>query len=137
MLEYVFFQEAPRKQFQEFLTEQGLAWTLESGDFETLVVVDEAGLDNELAERVESMYDELFAVEEALQAERAAPPRRPDDGSGLTVKLPDERSVYVRLPPELVERVLTVITAEELAVLVEVIACTVADAAAPGPERSS
>ncbi len=39
---------------------------LEPGDLETLVVVDETGLDDELAERVESMYDKLFAAEEAL-----------------------------------------------------------------------
>ena len=137
MLEYVFFQEAPRKHFQEFLTEQGLAWTLEPGDLETLVVVDEAGLDDELAERVESMYDELFAAEEALQAEQAAPPLRPDDGSGLTIKLPHNHSVFVQLPPELVDRVLTVITAEELTVLVGVIARAVADAGTPPrPQRS-
>ncbi len=133
MLEYVFFQEAPRKHFQEFLTEQGLAWTLEPGVLETLVVVDEAGLDDELAERVESMYDELFAVEEALRVEHAAPPLRPHDSSGLTIKLPDERSVSIQLPPELVDRILTVITAEELAVLVEVIARTVADAGGARP----
>jgi len=133
MLEYVFFQEAPRKHFQEFLTEQGLAWTLETGVLETLVVVDEAGLDDELAERVESMYDELFAVEEALRAGHVAPPLRPHDSSGLTIKLPDKRSVSIQIPPELVDRMLTVITAEELAVLVEVIAQAVADAGSATP----
>jgi len=79
------------------------------------------------------MYDELFAAEEALQAEHAAPPLRPHDGSGLTIKLPDGRGVYVQLPPELVDRMLTVITAEELAVLVEVIANAVTDAGRAGP----
>ena len=60
-------------------------------------------------------------------------PLRPHDGSGLTIKLPDERSVSIQLPPELIDRMLTVITAEELEVLVEVIAHAVADAGSATP----
>jgi len=132
MLEYVFFQEVQRKRFQDFLSEQGLAWTLEPGDLETLVVVDEAGLDDELAERLESIYDDLFAEEQAQHAEKPPPPVRPDDGSGLTIQLPDGLTVCAQLPPELIARVLTVITAEELAAMVEEIARAVADARGQG-----
>jgi len=132
MLEYVFFQEVQRKRFQDFLSEQGLAWTLEPGDLETLVVVDEAGLDDELAERLESIYDDLFAEEQAQHADKPPAPVHPDDESGLTIRLPDDLTVYARLPPELVARVLTVITAEELAGMVKEIARAVANARGPG-----
>jgi hypothetical protein len=123
MLEYVFFEEAPRKRFQDFLAAQGLAWTLEPGTLETLVVVDEAGLDDELAERIESVYDELFALEQAVHSPRpAAPAEVDDDDDSVTIRIPDGRTLHTDLPQELVHRVLTVITAEELALLAEVIA---------------
>lgn len=121
MLEYVFFQEEPRKRFQEFLSGQGLAWALEPGDLETLVIVDEAGMDHELAERVESIYDELFAMEQSLSD--ASPPTsaRVDEESGVVIKLQDGRSVCAHLPRELIHRVLTVVTTEELGVLVDAV----------------
>ncbi len=122
MLEYVFFQEAPRKHFQDFLTEQGLAWTLEPGDLETLVVVDEAGLDDELAERIEAVYDELFSAEQSVYFTNLPQSARDDDGSGIVIQTPDGGGIYVTLPQELIQRLLTVITAEELGYLVDAIA---------------
>jgi hypothetical protein len=122
MLEYVFFQETTRKRFQDFLTEQGLAWTLEPGDLETLVIVDEAGMDDELAERIESVYDDLFALEQSAQDPILPPPTGgDDDGSGVVIKLKDGHRVYAALPPGLIQRLLTVITPEELAALVDAI----------------
>ena len=122
MLEYVFFQEIPRKRFQEFLTEQGLAWTLEPGDLETLVVVDEAGLDDELAERIESVYDDLFSLEQSAQDPSPPHAAQDDGGGGVVIKLPDGRAVHAELRPGLIQRLLTVITPEEFDALVEVIA---------------
>ncbi len=121
MLEYVFFQETPRKRFQDFLTAQGLAWTLEPGDLETLVVVDEAGLDDELAERIEAIYDELFSAEQSVQVRNLPQSARDDDGSGVVIQRPDGVRVYVALPQELIQRLLTVITVEELGTLVDAI----------------
>lgn len=121
MLEYVFFHEASRKRFQEFLSEQGLAWTLETGDLETLVVVDEAGMDDELAERIESIYDELFLAEHTSQDRRLPEPTPLDDHSGVVVRLQDGHAVFAALPPGLIPRLLTVITAEELAALVDAV----------------
>lgn len=121
MLEYVFFQEEPRKRFQEFLTGQGLAWTLEPGDLETLVIVDEAGMDHELAERVESVYDELFANERSLSDPSAPIVAGVDAEGGVVIKLHDGRAVCARVPQQLIQRVLTVVTAEELGILVEAV----------------
>jgi hypothetical protein len=125
MLEYVFFQELPRKRFQEYLKEQGLIWTLESGEMETLVVIDEAGVDEELAERIESVYDELFAMEQAIFEERA--PKSADRlaEDAILVCLKDGRTVRADLPPELVSRVLLAISPEELKALVDAVASAV------------
>ena len=133
MLEYVFFQDASRKRFQEFLAEQGLTWTLEEGVLETLVVVDEAGLDDELAECIEAIYDELFAEEQVTKATPPRPPS-PDDGSGLDIKIPDGGTLVAQLPPELVTRLLSVITTEELGTLAELIARAVLNLERPRPQ---
>jgi hypothetical protein len=122
MLEYVFFQEMTRKRFQDFLTGQGLAWALEPGNLETLVIVDEAGLDDELAERVESIYDELFSMEQSLHDASSSASARVDAENGVVIQLKDGRAVRASLPPELIHRLLTVITAQELGALVDVIA---------------
>ena len=133
MLEDVFFQDPPRKRFQNFLTEQGLAWSLEPGDLETLVIVDEAGMDEELAERVECMYDELFATDQAVPSAPAPPPVLPDERIPIIFQLPDGRELEARLPRELTERVLTVITPGELAVLAGAAARAALDASAAAP----
>ncbi len=120
MLEYVFFQEQPRKRFQEFLKEQGLVWTLEAGEMETLVVIDVTGVDDELAERIESVYDELFAMEQALYAAASQPPDT-EAATAVAVHLKDGRKVLADLPPDLAIRVLTAISPEELRIFVAAI----------------
>lgn len=121
MLEYVFFHEVPRKRFQEFLKEQGLVWTLESGDMETLVVIDDVGVDDTLADRIESVYDELFAMDQAICSSASAEPA--DQGiEGVAVRLESGRTVVADLPPELVSRVLTAISPQELRVFVDAVA---------------
>jgi hypothetical protein len=122
MLEYVFFQELPRKRFQEFLKDQGLPWTLEPGDMETLVVIDDNGVDHALADRIESMYDELFAMDQATYGSVAAERADRRTGAGVAVNLEDGRTVIADLPSELVTRVLTAISAEELRTFVDAIA---------------
>ena len=121
MLEYVFFQEPSRQHFQDFLNEQGLAWTLEPGDLETLIVVDEAGMDDELAERVESFYDELLAMDQDVQETRIPHATPQDDRSGVIVTLQDGRTLFAGLPSGLIPRLLTVITAAELTVMVDAV----------------
>ena len=127
MLEYVFFEQEPRERFQGFLAEQGLDWTLETRDPETLVVIDDATIDDELADRIEDLYDELFDMEQAIY--EASIPKSPDHyiGTGVVVNLKDGRAVYANLPPELLNRVLTVVSPEELGTIVDAIVSAVED----------
>ena len=127
MLEYVFFEQEPRERFQGFLAEQGIDWTLETRDPETLVVIDDATIDDELADRIEDLYDELFDMEQAIY--EASIPKSPDHytGTGVVVNLKDGRAVYANLPPELLNRVLTVVSPEELGTIVDAIVSAVED----------
>lgn len=120
MLEYVFFQEVPLKRFQDFLKEQGLVWTLEAGDMESLVVIDDLDVDDRLADRIESVYDELFALDQTICRSASAEPVH-QGNNGIAVRLASGRTVVADLPPELVSRVLTAISRQELRVFVDAV----------------
>ena len=127
MLEYVFFEEEPRERFQDFLDGEGLDWTLEARDPETLVLLDDTGIDDALADRIEALYDELFDMEQALYEAGIPESTEHYAGTGVVVNLKDGRTVYAYLPAELLNRVLSVISPEELGTLVDAIVCAVED----------
>jgi hypothetical protein len=102
MLEYVFFEEQPRERFQSFLEQHGVPWTLEPGDPESVVVVDDARLDAALADRVEALYDELFALEQGLFVSDRTP--SPPQDRGLRLRLKDGTRLQADLPDELIKR---------------------------------
>lgn len=119
MLEYVFFQEEPRQQFLAFLASRGVAWGLETREPEIVVVIDDSTLDEELLERLESRYDELFDLEQSLFEKRRG---RAAGLRTLTINLSQGQAVRAELPSELLDRVLTVLTPEELSTLAGAIA---------------
>jgi len=131
MLEYVFFEEAPRLRFQAFLEGHGVHWTLEPSHPETLVVIDDTGLDDDLTDRVESLYDELFALEQRLFSEQKTPPPA---APRTLLRLKDGTELRAELPPELTERLLTAISREELDLLADAIVCAFEDAEEPPPD---
>lgn len=125
MLEYVFFEEEPRQRFQTFLDQKGLTWTLQSGDPETLVVLDDSAVDDALADHIESLYDELFAMEQAIYEASVCESAEHYTGTGVVVNLSDGRSVYADLAPDLLNRILSVITPVELGTMVDAIVSAV------------
>ena len=127
MLEYVFFEEEPRQRFQAFLEQHQLPWTLEPGDPESVVVVDDARIGEALAERLEALYDELFALEQSLfVADTAQSSAHPKD-KGVLLHLKDGSSLHADLPPELLNRLLAVISPEELDLIADAIVCAFED----------
>lgn len=128
MLEYVFFQDEPRQQFLTFLAGQGVAWGLEARGSEIVVVIDDSALDDELLGRLELLYDDLFDLERSLYEQRRG---RAEGRRGVVLSLKDGRAVTAELPGELVDRILTVLSPEELGCLADAIAQAVESA---GPE---
>lgn len=127
MLEYVFFEEAPRLRFQAFLKEHGVGWTLEASPPETLVVIDDTGLDEGLTDRLESLYDELFALEQHLYSEQKAPSQQAPAATRTVLHLKDGTELRADLPPELRDRLLTVISRDELELIADAIVCAFED----------
>ncbi len=126
MLEYIFFHESPCQQFKQFLQEKGVALLKEGrdeSDAEGFLVCIEDSLDDEISEEIEDFYDKMMELNEALVAAE-------DDSTemhnvGLAVSLLDGRSVMAAVDPDVLNRVLSVITHDELGQLVDAIATVV------------
>lgn len=132
MLEYVFFEEEPLQRFQAFLNQHRVPWTLEPGDPETLVVVDDAGIDEAMADRVEALYDELFALEHSLFVADSVQAQVKPSAKGVPLHLKDGTTLHADLPEELTKRLLTVISTDELDLIADAIACALEDADGQG-----
>ena len=123
LLEYIFFHPQSCERFKQFLQQNGVAMLKEGvdqTDVEGLTVYISDDLDEDISEKIENFYDEMMELDESLVIE--------DDDSdeysqvGLAVTLNDGRSVMASVDPDVLNRVLTVITHDELGKLVDVIA---------------
>jgi len=123
LLEYIFFHQQPCDRFKQVLQQVGVE-TLKEGtdetDVEGLTVCISDDLDEEISEKIENFYDEMMELDESLVIE--------DEGAdeysqaGLAVTLKDGRSVMASVDPDVLNRVLTVISHDELGKLVDIIA---------------
>lgn len=119
MLEYVFFDEVPCKKFVVFLNQKGIEHQPPAGDEVMLVAIPE-DLDESVITEVESYYDEMMELGSEILSNRT------DDGqvntAGLTVTLNDGRISYAVLDPAIVNKMLEVLSLDEMNTLVNAIA---------------
>ncbi len=118
MLEYIFFDPRPRDLFVEFLQDKGLVAELSDQDQGLLVLLPD-DTDDDLMDAIEARYDELLDMNEQLFAEQegAAHVHR----AGVSVNLSDGRSVLAAVDPVLLNRILSVVSTDELGQLINAI----------------
>lgn len=122
MLEFVFFDPRPRRQFVDFLARRGVTATLLDDD-EVLGVAIPEDVEDELLEQIEAGYDEMMALDQAIfEADAAA---AGDQGAGIVLKLASGETVYARVDPKLLGRVMQVVSPQELGELVDAIVLAV------------
>lgn len=119
MLEYVFFHEPLRQRFTGLLDRLGIDHQIAADEMGTLVQVSE-DIDPLIAERLDTAYDDLFVETEALV--RSAPDNDEHNSAGIRVALPDGTACMVPLEPDLLNRVLTVLSLEEFERLIQQVA---------------
>ncbi|MCG7928737.1 MAG: hypothetical protein N0C88_20510 [Candidatus Thiodiazotropha lotti] len=129
MLEYVFFDKRPWQDFVDYLKQLGLAIETAQDDDEWLVYVPEE-LDDETDEKIEARYETLLEMNERLIADQQGGAHV--ELAGINVSLMDGRVVQAAVDPQLINRLLQVISVEELGELVS----AVAQAVEQGDERS-
>ncbi len=122
MLEYIFFHDEPRKQFIQYLLKQDIPY-VEQDDSMGMVVAVPEDLGEEIEELVESHYDKLMEDAEELLIEDGEAAEK--DVAAITITLDDGKTVYASVSPNVINRVLGVITTQELNDLVNSIVTSV------------
>ncbi len=118
MLEYVFFDEAIRAKFVEFLRERGVE--VECGDEAGCIAAIPEDLDDELADEIDACYEVL--LQETAELLEQGEDAMEKNVAGVTFQLSDGTPCTVRLDPELVARILNCVTMEEFRDMVQLIA---------------
>lgn len=121
MIEYIFFHQKTCDLFCQFLQQFQVAYkndreTMSVGGF--LVAVDE-NLPDELSNQIEDYYDDLMEMDENLVDED---PEDRMNQAGLAVRLNSGVSVFASVQPEVLNRMLTVVTRDEIAEFIDAIA---------------
>ncbi|MFM1892250.1 MAG: hypothetical protein RLZ44_1327 [Pseudomonadota bacterium] len=120
MLEYVFFDERPYERFVAFVREQGLVPVCDCTEdgFEVALPEDlEAGL----GERIEAFYDQMLELNQALYDHEAGQGNDNYHAAGVVLQLQDGNTVYAKVDPALLGRVMTVLTPQEFGDIVNAI----------------
>lgn len=122
-LEYIFFHQQPYQQFKQFLQSKNIEMLkegIDETDVEGFVIHIQDNLEDDISEEIEDYYDEMMELSENLVADESED--NETSRVGLNVTLMDGRSVLAEVDPDVLNRVLTVITHQELGNLVDAIA---------------
>ncbi len=130
MLEYIFFDERPWQQFISFLEGKGLQ-PLSANETQGFMVRLPEDTDDSLMEEIEEYYDEMLEMNEALFVEQADETEHVHT-AGVSVNLSDGRSVQALVDPKLLNRILDVLSTDELGQFIN----SIVDAVENPDERS-
>ena len=112
MLEYVFFDPRPRDRFLGFVAGEGLEPRTAEDDGLLKVMLPEE-LDEALAERIEDFYDEMMELGRELYEQEGDQEEVGYNAAGITVQLADGSNVYAQVDPQLLGRIMQVLSPEE------------------------
>ncbi len=119
MLEFIFFNQEPQQRFVDLAQEHGIEITLNREEESWIVQLPE-DIDDKLVDLLEQHYDELMDLDQRLTEQHD----NSDDAlhsAGITIQVKNGETVYARVPPELLNRVLQCISNEELNQIVNAI----------------
>lgn len=125
MLSYIFFDDELRDRFTGFLKERGVAYSESPDPLGQAAVAIAEDLDDDLYDAIEGHYDELSQLQERRL--QGTGDRLEMNRAGIRVTLGDGRPCMVRLDADLVSRLLTVLSLDELQELVTIAARSGAD----------
>jgi hypothetical protein len=120
MLEYVFFDERPRDQFVTFLQQKSVELKLEEDEGLLKVWISE-DLDDDLDEAIEDFYDDMMALNQQLYEDENNEAEVGYNAAGIVLELNTGENVYAQVDPELLGRIMTVVTPDEFNTVVNAI----------------
>ncbi len=123
MLDYIFHYPDSLTRFTRFLDSRRIPYQSRD-DALGLVVAIAEDLDDAIVDAVESCYDTLLQEQEALSSTRDGEAAGKTT-TALSVQLSGGQTVYASIPAEVMRRLLSVLSPEEIGRLVDAIASAV------------
>ncbi len=111
MLEYVFFDHRPFDQFLNYLRELGLNPESRVSDRDEYLIKLSDDLDDAVIEKVEAFYEKMVGMSEKLLAEED---EHYLSAAGVQVNLADGSRTVASVDPDLLKKILTVLSYDEL-----------------------
>lgn len=124
MLDYIFYHKDPRDKFIDYLTNQDIPY-VKMEDTMGLVVAVPEDMEESIEESTEVHYDMLMEDAEDLIIDDGGVAEK--DVAAITITLDDGKIIYASVSPNVINRVLSVITNQELNDLVNSIVSSVFD----------
>ena len=121
MYEYILFHEKPFQLFVNWLKEKNIPVETEIEDSNYVIKIPE-DLDDDLLDEIEDIYDEFMDMNEQIvnEEEKANPLNY--HMAGITVTLKDGTVSHAEIEPDLMNRVISVISPSEFGDIVNAIA---------------
>lgn len=118
MIDYIFFHAQPCQLFCGYLQNVEVAFkkSHDETDVEATVISISDDLDDDLSDKIEAYYDELLEMDESLLVED---PNELIDQAGLAVTLKNGESSFASINPDVLNRMLTVVTRDEIAEFID------------------
>lgn len=117
MLEYIFFHDEPRKQFLQYIESLDIPHVAQDDTMGMIVAIPEE-LGEDIEDEIEAHYDKLMEDAEAGEAAEK-------DVAAMTISLQSGDTIYASVEPKVLNRILSVITTQELNDLVNSIVSSV------------
>ena len=130
MLEYIFFNKKTCHLFEKTAISAGIKPTIDCAD-ECFTVKLPEDLDEVILEKLENDYDKLMDIDRDL-TEQQQDSTEDIHAAGITIQLKNGRFVYASVTPELLNKVMQSISADELNTLV----CAITEAVEDPDENS-
>ncbi len=111
MLEYIFFHDSPRLNFIEFLNEHSISFDEKDDNMGMVIAVPE-DLGEEVEDIIELHYDKLMENAEELLADDSEEAEK--NVAAINITLDDGKVIYAAVSPNVINRILSVITTQEL-----------------------
>ena len=124
MLKYFFFDQASLDRFAAYCQRHGISHQETSSEEGKEISLPEEGIEEETLDEIEEEYDRCLedSFDRAAQEEQS-----PDNysGAGISVRLEDGRRVYADVQMDILSRVMSVLSHDELDQLVQSIVTAV------------
>ncbi len=122
MLEYVFFHQQPLDQFCEFLRDKGVPFQLLESSESLLLAIEEQSINDSMADIIDDHYDVMLDLDQSIYDQGLLEDEENYAAAGVVVNLMDGQSVYADVPGNLLNKVMDVLSPQELGDLVNAIA---------------